>query len=96
MTPKKYSMNELERISRRYFSEISIIVGHEKDIPAPDVNTTPEIMAWFMDTYSVNVGYSSMGVVTGKPVGLGGSQGRSEATGRGISAAASMAAAKKE
>ncbi len=93
--PKKYSVDELERISRRYFSEISIVVGPEKDIPAPDVNTTPEIMAWFMDTYSVNVGYSSMGVVTGKPVGLGGSQGRSEATGRGVSAAASMAAAKK-
>ena len=95
INPKKYSMNELERISRRYFSEISIVVGPEKDIAAPDVNTTPEIMAWFMDTYSVNVGYSSMGVVTGKPVGLGGSQGRSEATGRGVSAAASMAAAKK-
>lgn len=93
--PKKYSVDELERISRRYFSEISIVVGPEKDIPAPDVNTTPEIMAWFMDTYSVNVGYSSMGVVTGKPVGLGGSQGRNEATGRGVSAAASMAAAKK-
>jgi len=93
--PKKYSIGELERISRRYFSEISIIVGPEKDIPAPDVNTTPEIMAWFMDTYSVNVGYSSMGVVTGKPVGLGGSEGRSEATGRGVSAATSMAAAKK-
>ncbi len=93
--PKKYSIDEIERISRRYFSEISIIVGPEKDIPAPDVNTTPEIMAWFMDTYSVNVGYSSMGVVTGKPVGLGGSQGRNEATGRGVSAAASMAAAKK-
>ncbi len=93
--PKKYSIDEIERISRRYFSEISIVVGPEKDIPAPDVNTTPEIMAWFMDTYSVNVGYSSMGVVTGKPVGLGGSQGRSEATGRGVSAAASMAAAKK-
>ncbi len=93
--PKKYSIDEIERISRRYFSEISIVVGPEKDIPAPDVNTTPEIMAWFMDTYSVNVGYSSMGVVTGKPVGLGGSQGRNEATGRGVSAAASMAAAKK-
>ena len=95
INPKKYSMNELERISRRYFSEISIVVGPEKDIAAPDVNTTPEIMAWFMDTYSVNVGYSSMGVVTGKPVGLGGSQGRNEATGRGVSAAASMAAEKK-
>ncbi len=93
--PKKYSMKELERISRRYFSEISIIVGPDKDIPAPDVNTTPDIMAWFMDTYSMNVGYSSMGVVTGKPVGLGGSQGRTEATGRGVSTVAALAAKTK-
>ena len=93
--PKKYSKKELERVSRRYFSEISIIVGPDKDIPAPDVNTTPDIMAWFMDTYSMNVGYSSMGVVTGKPVGLGGSQGRTEATGRGVSTAAALAAKAK-
>ncbi len=93
--PKKYSQKEIERVSRRYFSEISIIVGPDKDIPAPDVNTTPDIMAWFMDTYSMNVGYSSMGVVTGKPVGLGGSQGRTEATGRGVSAVAALAAKAK-
>ncbi len=93
--PKQYSKKEIERVSRRYFSEISIIVGPDKDIPAPDVNTTPDIMAWFMDTYSMNVGYSSMGVVTGKPVGLGGSQGRTEATGRGVSATAAMAAKAK-
>lgn len=82
--PKKHSKAELERISRRYFAEISLLVGPEKDIPAPDVNTTPDIMAWFMDTYSMTVGYSSMAVVTGKPVGLGGSEGREEATGRGV------------
>ncbi len=93
--PKEYSQKEIERVSRRFFSEISIIVGPDKDIPAPDVNTTPDIMAWFMDTYSMNVGYSSMGVVTGKPVGLGGSQGRTEATGRGVSATAAMAAKAK-
>ena len=93
--PKQYSKKELERVSRRYFSEISIVVGPDKDIPAPDVNTTPDIMAWFMDTYSMNVGYSSMGVVTGKPVGLGGSQGRTEATGRGVSTVAALAAKAK-
>lgn len=93
--PKKYSKKELERVSRRYFSEISIIVGPDRDIPAPDVNTTPDIMAWFMDTYSMNVGYSSMGVVTGKPVGLGGSQGRTEATGRGVSTVTALAAKAK-
>ena len=93
--PKKYSKKELERVSRRFFSEISIIVGPDRDIPAPDVNTTPDIMAWFMDTYSMNVGYSSMGVVTGKPVGLGGSQGRTEATGRGVSEVTALAAKAK-
>lgn len=90
--PKKHSKAEIERISRRYFAEISVLVGPEKDIPAPDVNTTPDIMAWFMDTYSMTVGYSSMAVVTGKPVGLGGSEGREEATGRGVAKTASMAA----
>ena len=93
--PKKHSKAELERISRRYFAEISLLVGPEKDIPAPDVNTTPDIMAWFMDTYSMTVGYSSMAVVTGKPVGLGGSEGREEATGRGVAKTASMAAKRK-
>ena len=93
--PKKHSKAELERISRRYFAEISLLVGPEKDIPAPDVNTAPDIMAWFMDTYSMTVGYSSMAVVTGKPVGLGGSEGREEATGRGVAKTASMAAKRK-
>jgi glutamate dehydrogenase/leucine dehydrogenase len=81
--PKEMSIGEIERLSRRFFSEISIIVGPEKDIPAPDVNTTPQIMAWMMDTYSMHVGYSCPGVVTGKPLELGGSLGRTEATGRG-------------
>ncbi len=93
--PKKYSKKEIERVSRRFFAEISIIVGPDRDIPAPDVNTTPDIMAWFMDTYSMTMGYSTMGVVTGKPVGLGGSQGRTEATGRGVSAVAALGAKAK-
>ncbi|OAA30146.1 glutamate dehydrogenase [Kosmotoga arenicorallina S304] len=82
--PKKLSKKELEKLSRRYFSEIQIIIGPQNDIPAPDVNTNPDVMAWFMDTYSMNVGYTSLGVVTGKPVNLGGSEGRKEATGRGV------------
>ncbi len=82
--PKKLSRRELERLVRRYTSEIGIVIGPEKDIPAPDVNTDPQIMSWMMDTYSMNVGYSSPGVVTGKPVSVGGSQGRREATGRGL------------
>jgi glutamate dehydrogenase (NAD(P)+) len=82
--PKAMSMGELERLSRRYASSILPIIGPEKDIPAPDVYTTPQIMAWIMDTYSMNVGYPVMGVVTGKPVSLGGSLGRNEATGRGV------------
>jgi glutamate dehydrogenase (NAD(P)+) len=81
--PKKLSMKELEHLSRRFFSEISVLVGPERDIPAPDVNTTPQIMAWFMDTYSMHVGYTVPGVVTGKPISLGGSEGRNEATARG-------------
>ncbi|AKI98113.1 Glu/Leu/Phe/Val family dehydrogenase [Kosmotoga pacifica] len=82
--PKKLSWKELERLSRRYFSEIQIIIGPQNDIPAPDVNTNSDVMAWYMDTYSMNVGYTSLGVVTGKPVDLGGSKGREEATGRGV------------
>jgi glutamate dehydrogenase/leucine dehydrogenase len=78
------SLGELERLSRRYASAILPLIGPEKDIPAPDVYTTPQIMAWIMDTYSMNVGYPVMGVVTGKPVSLGGSLGRNEATGRGV------------
>ncbi|HKE25841.1 MAG TPA: Glu/Leu/Phe/Val dehydrogenase [Bryobacteraceae bacterium] len=82
--PKALSLHELERLSRRYASAILPLIGPEKDIPAPDVYTTPQIMAWIMDTYSMNVGYPVMGVVTGKPVSLGGSLGRNEATGRGV------------
>ncbi|SDM09116.1 glutamate dehydrogenase (NAD(P)+) [Oryzisolibacter propanilivorax] len=82
--PKKLSRSELERLTRRYTSEIGIIIGPTKDIPAPDVNTNGQVMAWMMDTYSMNVGETSTGVVTGKPVDLGGSLGRIEATGRGV------------
>jgi glutamate dehydrogenase/leucine dehydrogenase len=81
--PKKLSLKELEALSRRYFTEISVLIGPERDIPAPDVNTTPQIMSWFMDTYSMHVGYTVPGVVTGKPISLGGSEGRNEATARG-------------
>jgi glutamate dehydrogenase/leucine dehydrogenase len=76
-------MRELEALSRRFFTEIEVLVGPERDIPAPDVNTTPQIMAWFMDTYSMHAGYTVPGVVTGKPISLGGSEGRNEATARG-------------
>jgi glutamate dehydrogenase (NAD(P)+) len=82
--PKKLSLKELEKITRRYTSEIGIIIGPEKDIPAPDVNTNAQIMAWMMDTYSMNVGGTITGVVTGKPIELGGSLGRVKATGRGV------------
>ena len=82
--PKKLSMAELERLTRRYTSEIGIIIGPSKDIPAPDVNTNEQVMAWMMDTYSQNNGMTATGVVTGKPVDLGGSLGRREATGRGV------------
>jgi glutamate dehydrogenase (NAD(P)+) len=81
--PKKLSKKELEGLSRRFFTEIEVLVGPERDIPAPDVNTTPQIMSWFMDTYSMHVGYTVPGVVTGKPISLGGSEGRNEATARG-------------
>lgn len=81
--PKRMSKGELERMTRRYISEILPIIGPEKDIPAPDVYTDAQTMAWVMDTYSMTVGYSSLGVVTGKPVSLGGSEGRNEATARG-------------
>ena len=82
--PKKLSMGELERMTRRYTSEIGIIIGPTKDIPAPDVNTNEQVMAWMMDTYSMNEGATATGVVTGKPIDLGGSLGRREATGRGV------------
>ncbi|ACB33893.1 Glu/Leu/Phe/Val dehydrogenase [Leptothrix cholodnii SP-6] len=82
--PKQLSIKELERMTRRYTSEIGIIIGPQQDIPAPDVGTNAQIMAWMMDTYSMNVGATASGVVTGKPVHLGGSLGRVKATGRGV------------
>ena len=86
--PKRLSRNELERVTRRYASEIMPIIGPEKDIPAPDVGTDEQTMAWMMDTYSIHSGYTVTGVVTGKPVALGGSQGRGGATSRGVMYAA--------
>jgi len=82
--PGKLSTKELEKLTRRYTSEIGIIIGPHQDIPAPDVNTNAQVMAWMMDTYSMNVGATSTGVVTGKPLHLGGSLGRVKATGRGV------------
>ena len=82
--PKTLSQGELMRLTRRYTSEINIIIGPTKDVPAPDVNTNAQVMAWMMDTYSMNSGSTSTGVVTGKPISLGGSLGRHEATGRGV------------
>jgi glutamate dehydrogenase/leucine dehydrogenase len=81
--PKHMSKGELERLTRRFTTEISGIIGPERDIPAPDVYTDGQTMAWIMDTYSILKGYSVPGVVTGKPIALGGSEGRGEATGRG-------------
>ena len=81
--PKKLSIKELEALTRRFFTEIEVLVGPEKDIPAPDVNTNAQVMAWMMDTYSMHAGYTVPGVVTGKPISLGGSEGRNEATARG-------------
>ncbi|ALV09269.1 Glu/Leu/Phe/Val family dehydrogenase [Roseateles depolymerans] len=84
LDPKLLSTKELEKVTRRYTSEIGIIIGPTQDIPAPDVNTNGQIMAWMMDTYSMNVGATATGVVTGKPIPLGGSLGRVAATGRGV------------
>jgi glutamate dehydrogenase/leucine dehydrogenase len=81
--PKEMSRAEIERLTRRYATEILIIIGPDKDIPAPDVYTDAQVMAWIMDTYSVAKGHSVPGVVTGKPIALGGTLGRKEATGRG-------------
>src|SRR5262245_637875 len=81
--PKALSTEELERMTRRYTSEIVNEIGPERDIPAPDVGTTPQVMAWIFDTFSMNQGYSVLGVVTGTPLALGGSVGRADATGRG-------------
>ncbi|WP_333706770.1 Glu/Leu/Phe/Val dehydrogenase [Ottowia beijingensis] len=91
--PRTLSHKELERLTRRYTSEIGIIIGPTKDIPAPDVNTNEKVMAWMMDTYSMNIGETATGVVTGKPVDVGGSLGRREATGRGVFTIACEAAA---
>ncbi len=82
--PRVLSRNELERVTRRYASEIMPIIGPEKDIPAPDVGTDEQTMAWMMDTYSTHAGYTVTGVVTGKPVSIGGSLGRGGATSRGV------------
>jgi len=90
--PKTMSKSELERLTRRYASEIAILIGPERDIPAPDVGTNPQIMAWIMDTYSMGKGYSVPAIVTGKPLEIGGSTGRFEATGRGCMISALMAA----
>jgi len=82
--PSKLSQNELQNLTRRYTAEITPIIGPDQDIPAPDMGTNAQIMAWMMDTYSMGHGYTIPGVVTGKPVSLGGSEGRYEATGRGL------------
>jgi glutamate dehydrogenase (NAD(P)+) len=81
--PKKLSLREVEGLTRRFTTEISVLIGPERDIPAPDVNTNSQTMAWMMDTYSMNVGYTVPAVVTGKPIPLGGSEGRNEATAQG-------------
>ena len=90
--PKALSTDENERLTRRYTSEIAIVLGHDRDIPAPDVYTTPQHMAWIMDTFSMTQGYSTLGVVTGKPIPLGGSAGRNEATAEGCFVAIDEAA----
>jgi glutamate dehydrogenase (NAD(P)+) len=82
--PKRLSVHELENLTRRYITEISMLIGPESDIPAPDVGTNPQVMAWIMDTYSMHKGYTVPAVVTGKPIPIGGSEGRLEATGRGV------------
>jgi glutamate dehydrogenase (NAD(P)+) len=82
--PTKMSRRELEALTRRYVAEIIDAIGPDKDVPAPDVNTNEQVMAWVMDTYSMHVGYTSTAVVTGKPIEMGGSLGRREATGRGV------------
>jgi len=90
--PGLMSQDELERLTRRYTAEISILIGPESDIPAPDMGTNPQVMAWIMDTYSMTKGYSVPAVVTGKPIEIGGSKGRFEATGRGCLISAGLAA----
>lgn len=90
--PKALSLGELERLTRRYTAEITILLGPESDIPAPDVGTNPQIMAWIMDTYSMGRGYSAPAVTTGKPIEIGGTKGRFEATGRGCTIIALLVA----
>lgn len=90
--PTRMSRRELEALTRRYVAEIIDAIGPEKDVPAPDVNTNEQVMAWIMDTYSMHVGHTSTAVVTGKPIELGGSVGRREATGRGVMIVAREAA----
>lgn len=92
--PKTLSPHELENLTRRYATEIAILISPEGDIPAPDLNTTPQMMAWIMDTYSMHRGHSVPAVVTGKPVAVGGSLGRVEATGRGVAIIARQALAR--
>ncbi len=91
--PTRMSRRELEALTRRYIAEIIDAIGPEKDVPAPDVNTNDQVMAWIMDTYSMHVGHTSTAVVTGKPLELGGSLGRREATGRGVMISARESAA---
>jgi glutamate dehydrogenase (NAD(P)+) len=86
--PRTLTLHEVERLTRRYTSEISLLIGPDRDIPAPDVNTDAQTMAWMMDAYSMLQGKTTLGVVTGKPVSLGGSLGRKEATGEGVYIAA--------
>jgi len=88
LDPKLLSMRELERVTRRYVSEIFAFLGPDKDVPAPDVGTNAQVMAWVMDQYSIGIGHAVPGVVTGKPLALGGSLGRDSATGRGVVEAA--------
>jgi glutamate dehydrogenase (NAD(P)+) len=90
--PGTLSRRELERVTRRYVSEVAPIIGPDRDIPAPDVGTDEQVMAWFMDTYSVLSGYTVPGVVTGKPLALGGSAGRAQATGEGVALVTALAA----
>jgi len=94
VNPRELSRNELEQLSRNYIRAISEVIGPELDIPAPDVNTNPQIMGWMIDEYSKLTGHNVPGVITGKPVGLGGSLGRNEATGRGVAITVREAAKK--
>lgn len=89
---KLYSRREIEKLTRRFVTEINMVLGEWRDIPAPDIGTNAQVMAWIMDTFSMQAGYTVNGVVTGKPVDLGGSKGRVEATGRGVTVMAQQAA----